>query len=73
MKNFPIFIKPMMSLFCLLYLETWGLVVEEALNNGLPVIVSNRVGCHENLIKENYNGFVYAVNDHDMFKNISNK
>ena len=50
-----------------------GLVVEEALNNGLPVIVSNRVGCHENLIKENYNGFVYAVNDHDMFKNISNK
>jgi len=25
--------------------EPWGLVVEEALNNGLPVIVSSRVGC----------------------------
>lgn len=25
--------------------ESWGLVVEEALNNGLPVIVSNHVGC----------------------------
>lgn len=25
--------------------EAWGLVVEEALNNGLPVIVSDRVGC----------------------------
>ncbi len=26
--------------------ETWGLVVEEALNNGLPVILSDRVGCN---------------------------
>ena len=60
-KTHDVFILPSLS-------ETWGLVVEEALNNGLPVIVSNRVGCHENLIKENYNGFVYAVNDHDMFK-----
>ena len=28
-----------MFLFYHLYLETWGLVIEEALNNGMPVIV----------------------------------
>lgn len=32
------------------YSEPWGLVVEEALNNGLPVIVSNCVGCCEDLV-----------------------
>ena len=30
--------------------EPWGLVVEEALNNGLPVIVSDRVGCRKDLV-----------------------
>lgn len=30
--------------------ETWGLVVEEALNNGTPVIVSDAVGCHRDLV-----------------------
>lgn len=34
------------------YSETWGLVVEEALNNGTPVIVSDRVGCNEDLVSE---------------------
>lgn len=30
--------------------EPWGLVVEEALNNGCPVIVSDKVGCNEDLV-----------------------
>ena len=30
--------------------EPWGLVVEEALNNGVPVIVSDRVGCRKDLV-----------------------
>ena len=30
--------------------EPWGLVVEEALNNGAPVIVSDMVGCHKDLV-----------------------
>ena len=35
--------------------ETWGLVVEEALNNGLPVLLSENVGCVEELdIEGNY-------------------
>lgn len=30
--------------------ETWGLVVNEAMAAGLPVLVSNRCGCHEDLV-----------------------
>jgi len=30
--------------------EPWGLVVEEALNNGCPVIVSDCVGCKDDLV-----------------------
>lgn len=30
--------------------ESWGLVVEEALNNGTPVIVSDKVGCRMDLV-----------------------
>lgn len=39
--------------------ETWGLVVNEAMHFGLPVIVSDRVGCHPNLVREGETGFVY--------------
>lgn len=42
--------------------EPWGLVVEEALNNGLPVIVSNRVGCGDDVVTE-ANGLVFQWND----------
>lgn len=42
--------------------ETWGIVVEEALNNGLPVIVSDRVGCHEALVNEE-NGLVFPLSE----------
>lgn len=41
--------------------EPWGLVVEEALTLGIPAIVSNRVGCHSDLINEK-NGIVFDVN-----------
>ena len=42
--------------------EPWGLVVEEALYFGLPVIVSYQCGVSE-LIEENQNG--YIINPHD--------
>lgn len=42
--------------------EVWGLVVEEALNNGLPVIVSDRVGCHEDLVGSDH-GLVFKADD----------
>ena len=37
--------------------EQWGLVVNEAMASGLPVLVSNRCGCYEDLIIEGVNGF----------------
>lgn len=43
-------------------IEPWGLVVEEALNNGIPVIVSDRVGCAEEIIDRS-NGLIFHYND----------
>lgn len=42
--------------------ETWGLVINEAMASGLPVIVSNKVGCVGTLVNEGYNGFVFDPN-----------
>lgn len=39
--------------------EPWGLVVNEAMAAGLPVIVSRRCGCAEDLVAHNQNGFVF--------------
>jgi len=44
--------------------EPWGLVVNEAMAFGLPVIVSNVCGCSLDLVKEEYNG--YLVNPYDV-------
>jgi glycosyltransferase involved in cell wall biosynthesis len=38
--------------------ETWGLVVNEAMNFGLPVVVSDKVGCGEDLVERGGNGFI---------------
>ncbi|MBF2066449.1 MAG: glycosyltransferase family 4 protein [Calothrix sp. C42_A2020_038] len=37
--------------------EQWGLVVNEAMAAGLPVIISKRCGCFEDLVIEGINGF----------------
>jgi glycosyltransferase involved in cell wall biosynthesis len=39
--------------------ETWGLVVNEAMAAGLPVLVSNRCGCATDLVQEGVNGFTF--------------
>ena len=43
--------------------ETWGLVVNEGMLFGRPAIVSDTVGCSEDLIKPGKTGFVFANND----------
>lgn len=43
--------------------ETWGLVVNEALQFGLPAVVSDRVGCHRDLIVPEETGFVFPTGD----------
>jgi glycosyltransferase involved in cell wall biosynthesis len=37
--------------------EQWGLVVNEAMASGLPVLVSKKCGCFEDLVIEGENGF----------------
>jgi glycosyltransferase involved in cell wall biosynthesis len=37
--------------------EEWGLVVNEAMACGLPVIVSRTAGCAEDLVRDGENGF----------------
>jgi glycosyltransferase involved in cell wall biosynthesis len=48
--------------------ETWGLVVNEALHFGLPAIVSDRVGCHPDLIIPGKTGFVFPHGNVDALK-----
>lgn len=43
--------------------EPWGLVVNEVMNAGRPVIVSDQVGCHKNLVRDGVNGYVVAAYD----------
>jgi glycosyltransferase involved in cell wall biosynthesis len=39
--------------------EPWGLVVNEAMAAGLPVLVSKKCGCYPDLIKDGVNGFSF--------------
>ncbi|MBD2654448.1 glycosyltransferase family 4 protein [Synechocystis sp. FACHB-383] len=46
--------------------EQWGLVVNEAMAAGLPVLISNRCGCFEDLIIEGVNGFGFDPENQDQ-------
>ena len=43
--------------------ETWGLVVNEAMAAGLPCIVSDHVGCREDLVIEGVTGWSFPHGD----------
>ncbi len=44
--------------------EQWGLVVNEAMASGLPVLVSNNCGCVPELVHDGING--YVINPYDI-------
>jgi glycosyltransferase involved in cell wall biosynthesis len=44
-------------------IEPWGLVIEEALYHGLPILVSTKVGCNEDLVKDYNTGEVFSCDD----------
>lgn len=43
--------------------DQWGLVVNEAMAAGLPVLVSKRAGCAHDLIRDGENGFCFDPAD----------
>lgn len=43
--------------------DVWGLVVNEAMANGLPVITTNRCGAGLDLIKDGINGYIIPTDD----------
>jgi glycosyltransferase involved in cell wall biosynthesis len=43
--------------------ETWGVVVNEAMNFSLPVVVTDKVGCADDLVLDGENGFVVSSED----------
>lgn len=48
--------------------EPWGLVVNEAMAAGLPVLVSKRCGCYPDLLKEGFNGFSFdPFDENELF------
>lgn len=56
------------------YGETWGLVINEAMAAGKPVIVTNKVGCAIDLVEQGKNGFYFNLaspnSNFDMFSEI---
>lgn len=43
--------------------EPWGLVVNEVMNAGRAVIVSDQVGCGPDLVRNGENGFIFRAGD----------
>ena len=60
-QNSDVFVLPSLT-------ETYGLAVEEALNNGIPVLLSHMVGCQDNLVVANNVGLVFQLNNIDDFE-----
>lgn len=45
--------------------EPWGLIINEALNFGLPVVTTDQVGAAPDLLRHEENGFIYQVGNID--------
>lgn len=61
-----IFVLPSIS-------EPWGLVVNEAIACGLPVLVSNRCGCYPDIVHDGENGFSFnPFNEKELIKFMKN-
>ncbi len=52
------------------YSEPWGLVVNEAMACGLPVIVSEKCGCTIDLVKNGENGFIVEPDNIEQLTNL---
>ena len=50
--------------------EQWGLVVNEAMASGLPVLVSNRCGCARDLVKDGENGWTFDPTNEEQLADL---
>jgi 1,2-diacylglycerol 3-alpha-glucosyltransferase len=50
------------------YSETWGLVINEAMASGLPVLVSTKCGCADTLVQNGTNGFTFDPFNEESMK-----
>jgi glycosyltransferase involved in cell wall biosynthesis len=48
--------------------DTWGLVVNEAMACGLPIIVSSVAGCSVDLVEDGWNGYVVPPQDSEKLR-----
>ncbi len=48
--------------------ETWGLSVNEAMHMGLPCLVSDRVGCQQDLVEDSVTGWVFKAGDYEQLR-----
>lgn len=48
--------------------EAYGLIVNEAMAAGLPVVVSTDIGCADDLVRNGENGYIYPVGDVDALR-----
>ena len=53
--------------------DVWGLVVNEAMSVGLPIISSNKCVSANELVKDGVNGYIYDVDDVDGLAKIVNE
>lgn len=58
-----LFVLPSVGLY-----ETWGLAVNEAMHCGVPCIVSDRVGCADDLISPDETGWTFPAGDQDALR-----
>lgn len=53
--------------------EPWGIVVNEAMAAGLPVLVSRKCGCYPDIVKDGENGFSFDPYDNSELYNVMKK
>lgn len=66
-----VFVLPSSNVFVLpSSSETWGLSVNEAMACGIPAIVSDRVGCEQDLVRDTGAGWSFAAGDGEALRKI---
>lgn len=43
--------------------EPWGLIVNEVMNAGKPIVISDQAGCSPDLVRDGENGYIVQVGD----------